>query len=205
MRKNKLINQNDIVYLLTIALLILILIIQKCDGDSYTIPAPKVDTVVKYIQVHDTVKGKIKYIKGDIDTSWMTVIKYVPDTNCSKLLEQYKALGSLHFTKNTYKTKFPITYGAATVTDTVFGNKLISSNIELDVIIPEKIITITKQVPAKRQLYLGVGAYGNNKSLINGVHIGALYKDRKDRMFGANVIYNNDLQIGLSSYWKIKF
>lgn len=205
MKRNELINRNDLVYLLTIALLILVLFIQKCGGDSYTPPAPKVDTVVKYVQVHDTVKGKTKYIKGDVDTSWITLIEYVPDTNYPRLLEQYKALGGYHFTNKIYKTRFPIKYGVATVTDTIFGNELISSNLELDVMFPEKTVTITKQAPAKRQLYLGLGAYGNKRTLIDGVYIGALYKDRKDRVFGASVGYDNDLQIGLSSYWKIKF
>lgn len=205
MKRKELINQNDVVYLLTIALLILVLFIQKCGGDSYVPPAPKIDTVIKYITIHDTVKGKTKYIKGETDTSWITNIKYVPDTNYPLLLKQYKALGDRHFKTNVYKTRFPIKYGSAQVTDSIFGNELINSSLELDVIFPEKTVTITKYEPAKRQLYLGLGAYGNKRTIIDGVYIGALYKDRRDRVFGANIGYDNGLQIGASSYWKIKF
>lgn len=205
MKRNELVNRNDVVYLLTITLLILVLLIQKCGGDSYVPPAPKIDTVVKYVQVHDTVKGKTKYIKGDVDTSWITLIEYVPDTNYPILLRQYKALGDRHFKTNVYKTRFPIKYGSAQVTDSIFGNELVSSHIELDVVFPEKTVTVTKYTPAKRQLYLGLGAYGNARTVIDGVYVGALYKDRKDRVFGANIGYNNGLQVGVSSYWKIKF
>lgn len=197
---------NNFLYLV-IGVLILIVLLQRCGGNTpETPPAPKIDTVIKYITVHDTVKGKTKYIKGETDTSWITVIDYVPDSNYPLLLKQYKALGDRHFKTNVYRTKFPIKYGSANVTDSIFGNELISSSLELDVIFPEKTITIVKPLPPVRQLYVGTFITGDKQSFINSVNVGLLYKDRKDKIFGLSVGYNNvgTIQYGASSYWKIK-
>ena len=198
---------NNLLYIVIGVLLLIILLLQRCGGDKPAdTPAPKIDTVIKYITVHDTVKGKIKYIKGETDTSWMTHIEYVPDTNYSLLLKQYKALGDRHFKTNIYKTKFPIKYGSAQVTDSIFGNELVDSKLELDVVFPEKTITITKQAPPVRQLYVGTFLTGDKKDFINSINVGLLYKDKKDKIFGLSLGYNNvgTIQYGASSYWKIK-
>lgn len=198
---------NNFLYLV-IGFLLVIVLLQRCGGGGKTpeTPSPKIDTVIKYITVHDTVKGKIKYIKGETDTSWITLIQHVPDTNYPILLKQYKALGDRHFKTNVYKTKFPIKYGSAQVTDSIFGNELVNSNIELDVIFPEKTITIVKPAPPVRQLYIGTFLTGDKKDFINSINVGLLYKDRKDKVFGLSVGYNNvgTIQYGASSYWKIK-
>lgn len=197
---------NNLLYIV-IGALLLIVLLQRCGGgEPQVAPAPKIDTVIKYVEIHDTIKGKPKYIKGEKDTSWITLIQYVPDTNYPKLLQQYKALGGYHFTRNAYKTKFPIKYGVATVTDTVFGNELISSKLELDVIFPEKTITIVKPAPPVRQLYVGTFLTGDKESFINSINVGLLYKDKKDKIFGLSLGYNNvgTIQYGASSYWKIK-
>lgn len=197
---------NNFLYLV-IGVLVAILLLQRCGGENTpeTPPAPKIDTVIKYITVHDTVKGKTKYIKGETDTSWITVIDYVPDTNYPILLKQYKALGDRHFKTNVYKTRFPIKYGSIQVTDSIFGNELITSSLELDAIFPEKTITIVKPLPPVRQLYVGTFLTGDRKDFINSINVGLLYKDRKDKIFGLSVGYNNvgTIQYGASSYWKI--
>ena len=207
MKRKGLVNQNDIVYLLIIAILAIIVFFQKCGGDKYIPVEPKIDTVVQYVEIHDTVLSKPKYIKGKKDTLWMDSLVYIPDTAYPKLLEQYKALGNKHFSTNIYKNEFKLgQYGKATVSDTLKGNQLISSGLVYDITIPEKTITLEKQAPAKRQLYIGAGAYGNRQNIVSGVYVGGLYKDRKDRISGVSVGYgNNQLQFGISSYWKIKF
>lgn len=197
---------NNFLYII-IGALLLIVLLQRCGGDEPpVVPASKIDTVIKYVKVHDTVKGKIKYIKGDTDTSWITLIQYVPDTNYPRLLQQYKALGGRHFKTNVYKTKFPIKYGSVEVTDSIFGNELVDSKLELDVVFPENTITIVKPAPPVRQLYIGTFLTGDKKDFINSINVGLLYKDKKDKMFGLSVGYNNvgTIQYGASSYWKIK-
>jgi hypothetical protein len=197
---------NNFLYLV-IGVLLIIVLLQRCGGGEPSVaPTPKIDTVIKYITVHDTVKGKIKYIKGETDTSWITLIEYVPDTNYPNLLKQYKAIGDRHFKTNIYKTKFPIKYGSAQVTDSIFGNELVNSKLELDVVFPENTITIVKPAPPVRRLYIGTFLTGDKKEFINSINIGMLYKDKKDKIFGASVGYNNvgTIQYGISSYWKIK-
>lgn len=183
-----------------------IVIFQRCGGGKWEAPAPKIDTVIVYKEIHDTVKGKTKFIKGESDTLWSTVTEYIPDTSYPKLLGQYKKLGDQYFEKNVYETEFTLgVYGKAKVTDSISTNKLISSKLTFDLLIPEKTITIKEQLPPKRQLYVGAGITGNPSSYLNGVYVGALYKDKKDKLFGASVGYNGQIVYGLSSYWKIKF
>jgi len=206
MNKN-LVNKNDIGYLLVIVILGIVVFFQKCDSSSQVAPAPKIDTIVNYIEVHDTVKGKTKFVKGEKDTLWMDSLVYAPDTSYPKLLEQYKALGDKHFSTNIFKSEFELgQYGKATVTDTVKGNQLISSGLSYTLSIPEKTITIEKQAPPKRQIYLGFGVYGTKINPIDGVFVGGVYKDRQDRLSGVSVGYDNgQINFGLSSFWKIKF
>lgn len=208
MRKRRLLNQSDIGYLLAILILTSVVFFQKCDKPSQNdFPAPKVDTVITYVEIHDTVPGKPKYIKGKKDTLWLDSLVYVPDTSYPKLLEQYKALGNKHFSTNIYRNEFKLgTYGSATSTDTVKANQLISSGLVYNIKVPEKTITIEKLSPANRQLYIGFGGYGSTRTIIDGVYTGIVYKDRQDRLTGISVGYGNkQVQFGLSSYWKIKF
>jgi hypothetical protein len=196
--------KNNILYII-IATLIVIMFLQRCGGGNASIP-PKVDTIIDYIEVHDTVKIEPKFIKSDVDTLWMDSLIYIPDTSYEHLLEQYKKLGDTHFSTNIFKSEFELgQYGRATKTDSIKANQLISSSISYNLSISEKTITIEKQSPPKRQVYLGLGGYGNKKVPIDGVYVGALYKDRKDRIFGYSIGYNNSLQIGISSYWLLKF
>jgi len=190
-----------------IAILGAIVFLQKCDGSDVVPPAPKVDTVIKYVEIHDTVPGKPVHIKGKKDTIWLDSLIYIPDTSYPKLLEQYKALGNKHFSTNIFRNEFKIgTYGKASVTDTIRANQLIASGLVYDIKVPEKTITIEKEAPAKRQVFLGFGAFGNKRNPVDGVFVGGVYKDRQDRLSGASIGYSNgQLNFGLSSYWKIKF
>lgn len=207
MRKRSLVNKNDIGYLLVIVILSSVVFFQKCDSGSQVAPAPKVDTVIQYVEIHDTVPGKPRHIKGKRDTIWLDSLIYIPDTSYPKLLEQYKSLGNKHFALNIYKSEFNIgSYGKAVVTDTVRANHLMSSGLVYDIKVPEKTITIVKPEDPKRQVFLGFGAFGTKRNPIDGVFIGGVYKDRQDRLSGASVGYSDgQLNFGLSSYWKIKF
>lgn len=200
------VNLNTLIPSVLIIVLFLIIILQRCNRTDVPIIAPKIDTITKIITIHDTVIGKPKYIKTKPDTIWQTMPEYVPDTNYPGLLKQYTDIGNKLFAQNIYKTKFPIdTFGFVTVFDTVQKNTLIGSKLISDLKIPEKIITITEQAPPKRQVYVGMALIGNPTDLLNGMQIGALYKDKKDRIFGVHVGYNGEIQYSLSSYWKLKF
>jgi hypothetical protein len=206
MKLNNLINKNDVGYLLVIAILTIVMFFEKCDKPSQVAPT-RIDTVVKYVEIHDTVPGKPRHIKGKTDTLWLDSLVYIPDTSYPKLLEQYKALGNKYFTTNIYTNEFKVgTYGKASLTDTIKANQLIASGLVLDIKIPEKTITVIKPEDPKRQMYIGFGAYGNQRNFVDGVYVGGVYKDRQDRLSGLSVGYGNgQLNFGLSSFWKIKF
>ncbi len=188
-----------------IGALFLIVILQRCDKPDGNGGTSDTTILIKYDTIHDTVKGEPIYIGGEIDTLWQIDPTWVPASKYEDLLKQYMALGERFFRSNDYKTIFDIQYGKITVFDTLKQNELVGTNLISDIIVPEKIITITKSAPPSRQIYVGGGIVGDPKDLINGAFVGGLYKDRKDRIFGANVIYDDGLKYSLSSYWKIKF
>ena len=196
----------DNIYALVILALVLIILFQKCGNSPENTEKPKIDTVIKYIEIHDTVKGKTKFVKGDTDTLWIDSLIYIPDTSYPKLLQQYKELGYKYFTTNIFKSEFSLgEYGKATVTDSINHNKLIGSSMSYSIKVPEKTITITKPEDPKRQVYVGFGAFGNKTNFVDGVYVAGMYKDKQDRLTGVSVGYqNNQVQFGLSSYWKLK-
>jgi hypothetical protein len=177
----------------------------KCRTNT-PVSISKVDTVIKYIHVSDTVfKRSIVKLPGETDTLWKDSVIYIPDTSYPKLLEQYKKLGNQYFTKNTYSTTFKIEYGSVKVIDTIQANKLISSALELDVKIPEKIVTIEKQPLPKREFYTGTYILGNKINIISGVGTGILYKDKKDKIYGVSIGWTpQGVEYGLSTYFKLQ-
>ena len=198
----------NILFVAILALLLVTFFQYRKIKEIETIPT-QVDTVLEFIEIHDTIKapGKIKFVKGETDTMWLTEIEYVPDPEHEKLLQQYMALGNKHFAKNTFETKFPIAgYGSATLRDTVLENKLIGSGLELDVIFPSKTITITKPAPPVKQFFIGTSITGGGQQFVNSVNVGGLYKDKKDRIFGGSIGFNDAgrFQYGFSSHIKLK-
>jgi hypothetical protein len=198
--------QSKTLYIVIIAL-VAIIFFQK-DGCTY-IPkeSPKyiVDTFINIIEVHDTILGKPVFIKGKRDTLWKDSLIFKPDTNYANLLKQYIALGDSHFAKNIYKTSYELdSFGTASVVDTVSANKLTGRLISYNLNIPTKTVMVTKTASPTRQIYVGGGIGGNSTNFVRSVYLGGLYKDRKDRIFGAQIGVDNQIFYGVSSYWKIK-
>jgi len=192
-----------------IGVLLLIILLQRCSGGG---EAPKtivkIDTVVKTVEIHDTVQGKpvlVNVVKPTV--KWKDSIVYKTDSNYNTLLALYEELGDKYYSEHIYKTKFSLgKYGHATVTDTIISNAVVANGIDYKIDIPEKTITIIKPTPPNRQVYVGLGLVGNQQKPIAGIYAGGLYKDRKDRVFGVSAgVYNTKLYYGISSYWKIKF
>jgi len=189
-----------------VILLFVIILLQRCNNNpGKIIPGPDTTIVYDTIVVHDTVRGKIVYIHSKPDVLWKTDTAYRPDTNYNGLLKQYTKLGDDYFSLRTFKTEFSVDpYGTVTVTDEIKTNELINTTMISNLKIPEKTITITKYSEPKRQLYAGVELFGNPTSLLTGAQANMLYKDKKDRIFGAGVGWNGEIQYSVSSYWKIK-
>ena len=193
-------------YILILGLVIVILLQRTgCTYMPKHPPLSKTDTVIEYLEVHDTVPGKPIFLKAKKDTIWRDSIQYKPDTSYAGLLKQYNSLDDKYFTEHIFKTDYKLgTYGTASVYDTIVANMIIGNSITYNVTIPEKTVTIIKTQPIVRQLFIGGGLIGNQLNPINSAHVGLLYKDRKDRIFGATVGYNGQIVYGFSTYWKIK-
>lgn len=194
-------------YILILGLVIVILLQRTgCTYMPKHPPLPKTDTVIEYLQVHDTVPGKPILLKAKKDTIWRDSIQYKPDTSYAGLLKQYNSLDDKFFTEHTFKTDYKLgTYGTASVFDTVVANMIIGNSIAYSVTIPEKIVTIVRPYSPVKQLYVGGGVYGNPLTPIKAVNVGLLYKDKHDRIFIASIGFDGQPVYGFQTYWKIKF
>ena len=217
--------------ILIIGLIIVILLMRACSGDSsvqekdivnvdgkdYELLEQKIDTVFieKTIEVPKYVP---KYI-----TKVETVTVEVPaDVDSLKVVEDYYAKYIVKDTLNlTYDfgpeitidslgTKPNPSLGFGFLTDTISQNKILSRKIEWNFQIPTIYNTkIVKELP-KRQFYYRVGADFNKTDFIQSAKFGILYKDKKDKIFGLNlgvINANNNLTpyVGGSLYWKLSF
>lgn len=66
-------------------------------------------------------------------------------------------------------------------------------------------ISYENAIKPKNQFYIGGGIYGNKESIIQGANIGIMFKNKQDRQFKVDVIYdfNNHIEYGVSTYFKI--
>lgn len=205
-RKEK--NRKKISYLIIIGLVIVILLQRSCTGTSIVNGEPQVsvktDTVYKHIT--DTITKTVKlesivYVKPDGP-------QYYSGETLDTCKQRFQNLLKEHIAKKVYKDTLKLdSLGTITVIDTVWINKLYGKRTYIqDIKIPQvtKTITITKTENPKRQLYIGGNLFGNQNSL-QFITPGLLYKDRKDRIYQANVgvNFNGSLTYGVGTYWKI--
>ena len=135
-------------------------------------------------------------------------IKYLPDTNYEKLLAQYREILSLYLDKNIQKDSLKIdSLGYVYVTDTVTKNLIKSRIYDYNLRHPVITTTIINPPVRKTQLYAGGSLQGSVLYPVNQISGGFLLKNKKDQIFGAYTGINKDgqLQLGISSYWKISF
>jgi hypothetical protein len=201
-------DKNKISYLIIIVLVIIILLQRSCTGSAISNSEPKIsvkiDTVYKHITdtVTKTVKLKsIVYVKPDSP-------QYYPGETIDTCKQRFQNLLKEHIAKKVYSDTLKLdSLGTITIIDTVWINKLYGKrkyiqNIKIPTV--TKTITITKTEEPKRQLYIGGNLFGNQNSL-QFITPGILYKDRKDRIYQANVgvNFNGSLTYGVGTYWKI--
>ena len=194
---------------LLVAVLIVIILLQRCGGILVPVPQSKTDTVVEMRYDTVIIKGKSKpvFIKGERDTIIETETKYILSKTDSDISERFDTLVQLYSMKNIYLDSIPVdTFGYIKITDTVQQNKFLGRSFITSVVIPEKTITITNTIypKPKRQFYIGGGISGNKTSPVNSINAGLLYKDRRDRIFGIGASYDGQINFGIQSYWKIK-
>lgn len=133
---------------------------------------------------------------------------YLPANNYEQLLAQYNKVIEQLLAKNIYSDTIKIdSTGYAYLSDTVYANKLTGRKFTYNLKYPIITNTTTIIPPPSRQVYIGVGLEGNRQNLIDQFSLRTLYKDRRDRVFGASVGMNVQGQVnyGIQSFWKIKF
>ena len=186
----------DYKYIVIIILTIIIILMRSCESTI----VPKEPVV---ITKHDTIWKKT--IDTIIKKVTVDKIQYVPFekiifANVEECMKEYNR-------RTTYKDTISLdSLGTIVVIDTVFQNSLKDRTIFKNYKIPlvTKTITIIKAQQPKRQLYIGGNLFGDRRTL-QLITPGIIYKDRKDRIYQANVGVNFDgtLTFGVGAYWKI--
>lgn len=165
----------------------------------------RVDTFYDTIYVRDTIVGEPEWVYHHYDTTiWVQNPEFAPSEDYDSLYGQYISLGNSHFSTNGFETKFPIdSFGHVTVYDTVQGNMLISSTLVSDLKIPEKTIVVEKLAPAKFEKYIGAGIMSDGIRGVNGVKVGLLFKDKRNRMYElSGGMFGKSGMFGVSHYRK---
>jgi hypothetical protein len=195
--------KNNISYWLIATLIAIILLQRSCNGSNdkdLVKQTVKTDTVWK--ETKDTVFKTVK----------VTNIKYVPlkeekytvSDNCDSSKVRFENLLKEHLVRTVYADTIKLdSLGTIVVKDTVWLNKLYGKREYIkDYKIPFVTKTITKKEDPKRQMYIGGNSFIGTSGLLAP---GLIYKDRKDRVYQANVGvgFNGSINYGFGMYWKI--
>lgn len=195
---------------IVVLVLLIIILLQRCGGNSPQPVEPIVKRDTVFIEHTGTTITNPKVVNNvpytvPIDR-WNT--EYLPDTSSMAILvKQYEELVRKFLATNVQKDSVKIdSIGHVYITDSVSSNLVKNRLVTWNLQYPQITTTIIIPEPKRRQLYWGGYIEGQKASLINQIGTGLLYKDRRDRIFGAQVGINKDLQLnlGVSTYWKIK-
>jgi hypothetical protein len=194
---------------MNIVVLIVLLIVfsQTCKKQSVEITGPKIIRDTTWIIKDSTVYSKpqvIETITVPIE-QWST--EYLPDTNYSRLLKQYTELADKFLASNIHADSVKIdSIGYVHIKDTVSKNLLTGRSTHYNLKYP--IVKETLIVPEKKrnQLYVGGLLQGARSNPVDGISTGALFKTKKDQIYGATAGINSrgQVQYGVQIYWKIK-
>jgi transcriptional antiterminator Rof (Rho-off) len=205
----ELLKKLDFKTLMILCLIIIILLLRMCDGESNEVK--KGDTIKvngkKYEVVdhrRDTTyitRDSIVYKKGKDIKVEVKVPVYVPaNVDTQEILKDYFSRRFYIDTLDLGQKSFVI------VKDTITENKILSRVFESS--ITERIIndTLFLVEPPKRQMFIGFQMGFDKKDIINYGGLNLLYKDKKDKIFGLGLGINSNSQPTImgSMNWKIK-
>lgn len=195
---------------IAVIVLLVIILLQRCGGSKPIKVEPKIirDTIfIEHTGTTITTPKVVNNVPFTVPVDhWK--IEYLPDTSSmSRLVKQYEELVRKFLATNIQKDSVKIdSIGHIYITDSVSSNIVKNRLVTWNLKYPQITTTIIIPEPKRRQLYWGGYIQGQQGSLVNQIGTGILYKDKKDQIFGAQVGIdrNGELNIGLSSYWKIK-
>lgn len=195
--------QNKIPYYL-IASLVAIIILQRSCNNNMDIDDNKItvktDTVWKVTK--DTVFKTVNAVK----TEYISIDKeeYKPGESIDTCKTRFNNLLKEHLVRTVYSDTLKLdSLGTVVIQDTVWLNKLYGKREYIkDYKIPFVTKTITKKEDPRRQMYIGGNSFIGGTGLLTP---GLIYKDRKDRVYQANVGvgFDGSINYGFGMYWKI--
>lgn len=195
--------QNKIPYYL-IASLVAIIILQRSCNNNMDIDDNKItvktDTVWKVIK--DTVFKTVNAVK----TEYIPIDKeeYKSGESIDTCKTRFNNLLKEHLVRTVYSDTLKLdSLGTVVIQDTVWLNKLYGKREYIkDYKIPFVTKTITKKEDPRRQMYIGGNSFIGGTGLLTP---GLIYKDRKDRVYQANVGvgFDGSINYGFGMYWKI--
>ena len=191
-----------------IIILLIVILLQKCGGTPENPTAPQITRDTVWVHTDSTILSKpqiIKTITVPVE-QWNT--EYLPDTSSmAKLIAQYNELANKFLALNISVDSIVVdTIGKVYITDTVTTNIIKNRKLSYNFKFPTITNTIILPEPKKTQWYIGGTIEGEQGTLISQINANLLIKNKKDQIFGGSVGLNNSgaLQIGISSFWKIK-
>lgn len=195
-------------YIIIAALLATIFFMQQCKNDVTT---PIVNTVTK-IDTQYITQTKTVYIDTGtkVDSKVGVIpVKYYPDTNCAKLLAQYKELLNDYFVVNKYLDTIRNDSSYVVQSCQVSQNILYNCRYDFALKYPfvRETITTTITNPPRRQFYAGFETGANTALNSLTFDAGLLYKNRKDNITGISIgtdTRSQELNFRVKYYWKIK-
>jgi hypothetical protein len=194
---------------LVILILLIVILLKNCKSTPSTEQPVKVIRDTTWVVKDSTIYSKPQIIQTiPVDVSRDTIINhYIPDTNYQKLVIQYQEVVNQLLAKNIHSDSLKIdSIGYVKVVDTVTKNMIVGRSFKYDLKYPIIKETIIQSAPKVRQFYIGGMLQGTKEAPINSINAGLLYKDKHDRIMGANAGFDRDGNIlyGVQSYWKIK-
>lgn len=195
--------QNRIPYYLIVSLIAIIILQRSCSNNITEEPKETVVTDTIWKTTKDTVFKTVNAVK----TEYITIDKeeYKPGESIDTCKTRFNNLLKEHLVRTVYSDTLKLdSLGTVVIRDTIWLNKLYGKReYTKNYKIPFVTKTITKKEDPKRQLYVGGNAFMNNTILLTP---GLIYKDKKDRVFQANVGigFDGSINYGIGTYCKIK-
>lgn len=191
-----------------IVVLLVIILLQRCSKEPVVVEQPKIIRDTTWVYKDSTITRQpqiIKTITVPVE-QWNT--EYLPDTSSMAILvKQYNELANKFLALNISVDSLAVdTIGKVYITDTVTNNVIKSRKLSYNLKFPTITNTIILPEPKKTQWYVGGTIQGEQGAIISQINANLLIKNKKDQIFGGSIGLNNSgaLQIGLSSFWKIK-
>lgn len=189
-------NKNNL-YIVIIAILILLLSLEKCgNGCSFVPVLPPADTV----RVVDTTYIEVEKVITQYVPKWKTVTKYIHDT--TKVIDTAYVIGD-YYSTYFYQDSLINDTLCFYINDSISENKIKSRDLRYVMSFPTiKIHDVVIQ--NKNEYYIGLGVIGNQKS-INYFGPEFLLRTKRKDVYGIGVGIDGNLNPNLSlrTYWKI--